>query len=148
MEVKEDYLKLKERWILSDGAERKRVEAELDDFFDSLEISDNMQLEETINEDFKRIHQKLDEAKEIRNRIQVRKKLEPILPYISVSALAKKYFDRSSSWFYQRLNGNVVHSKPAIFTENELKTLEYALQDIAKKLVDTAELLNDISILK
>ena len=64
MEVKEDYLKLKERWIQSDGAERKRVEAELDDFFDSLEISDNMQLEETINEDFKRIHQKLDEAKE------------------------------------------------------------------------------------
>ena len=45
MGVKEDYLKLKERWIQSDGAERERVEAELDDFFDSLEISHNMQLE-------------------------------------------------------------------------------------------------------
>lgn len=138
MGVKEDYLRLKERWVQTKGAEREQVQAELDAFFDSLSESDTPLIEEAVNEDFKRIHQKMDEAKELGRQIQVRKQLESILPFISVSALAKSYFGKSSSWFYQRLNGNVVHGKPAAFTEDELKTLNHALQDISMKLSNVA----------
>ena len=138
MGVKEDYLRLKERWVQAKGAEREQVQAELDGFFDSLFESDTSLIKEAVNEDFKRIHQKMGEAKELGRQIQVRKQLESILPFISVSALAKSYFGKSSSWFYQRLNGNVVHGKPAVFTEEELKILNYALQDISMKLSNVA----------
>lgn len=142
MGVKEDYLRLKERWVQSKGAEREQAQAELDAFFDSLSEEDTPLLEEAVNEDFKRIHQKMDEAKELGRQIQVRKQLESILPFISVSALAKNYFGKSSSWFYQRLNGNVVHGKQATFTEDELKTLNNALLDISMKLSNVACLHN------
>lgn len=138
MGVKEDYLRLKERWVQSKGAERDQAQADLDAFFDSLTEADKPLLIEAVNEDFKGIHQKLDEANELAERIQVRKQLESVLPFISVSALAKCYFGKSSSWFYQRLNGNVVHGKPATFTDDELKTLNHALQDISAKLANVA----------
>ena len=60
--------------------------------------------------------------------------MEPILPYISVSSLAKDYFGKSTSWFYQRLNGNIIHCKAAAFTDKELNVLKDALQDVASKL--------------
>lgn len=138
MGVKEDYLRLKERWVQAKGAEREQVQAELDAFFDSLSESDTPLLEEAVNEDFERIHKKMAETEELGKRIQVRKQLESILPFISVAALAKNYFGKSSSWFYQRLNGNVVHGKAAAFTEGELKTLNYALQDISTRLANAA----------
>lgn len=66
--------------------------------------------------------------------IVLRNKLEPILPVISVSYLAKQYFDKTPQWFYQRMNGNTVNGKQAKFTGNELATLEYALIDISNKI--------------
>ena len=80
----------------------------------------------------------IEMARELGKQIQIRKQLESVLPFISVSALAKSYFGKSSSWFYQRLNGNIVHGKPAAFTEDELKTLNHALQDISTKLSNVA----------
>ena len=52
----------------------------------------------------------------------------------SLSYLAKKYFNKSRSWLYQRLNGNLVNGKPARFTQEELQTFNNALQDISKKI--------------
>ena len=40
----------------------------------------------------------------------------------------------TKEWLYQRINGNVVNGKPAQFTEEEKKTLNFALKDIADKL--------------
>ena len=51
----------------------------------------------------------------------------------SMSYIAKKYFNKSRSWLYQRLNGNVVHGKPAQLTEEERKTLAYALEDMSRQ---------------
>ncbi|MDR3286251.1 MAG: DUF5053 domain-containing protein [Prevotellaceae bacterium] len=61
-------------------------------------------------------------------------KLTEILPVISVSYLAKTYFDKTPQWFYQRLNGNVVNGKQAKFTDNELNVLANALSDISDKI--------------
>ena len=64
----------------------------------------------------------------------MREQLDDILPYISVSAIAKNYFGKSKEWFYQKMNGNIVNGKPAKFTEEEIKNLNFALQDISKKI--------------
>ncbi|WP_278717818.1 DUF5053 domain-containing protein [Bacteroides caecimuris] len=52
---------------------------------------------------------------------------------MSVSSLAKDYFEKSTSWFYQRLNENIVHGKAATFTDEELNILKDALKDVASK---------------
>ena len=64
----------------------------------------------------------------------MREQLNDILPYISISAIAKNYFGKSKEWFYQKMNGNIVNGKPAKFTEEEIKNLNFALQDISKKI--------------
>ena len=75
-----------------------------------------------------------NEASEIRKILTVREKLESVLPYISVSTIAKHYFGKTSSWFYQRLNGNRVHGKPVSFSKTEIEQLNRAIQDISDKL--------------
>ena len=66
----------------------------------------------------------------------VREKLASVLPAISMSYIAKKYFGKSRSWLCQRVNGLEVNGKRAAFTEEEKKTLEHALNDIAKSLMN------------
>lgn len=64
----------------------------------------------------------------------VKMQMQEVSEMISLSYLAKHYFNKSRSWLYQRLNGNTVNGKPARFTEEELTTLNNALKDISEKL--------------
>ena len=64
----------------------------------------------------------------------LRKKLENILPAVSVSYIANKYFQRTPQWFYQRLNGNIVNGKSASFTADEKKRLHDSLIEISNNL--------------
>ncbi|MFR5684722.1 DUF5053 domain-containing protein [Butyricimonas paravirosa] len=76
----------------------------------------------------------LKDMNALAEEIRVREKMEAILPMISVSYLAKHYFGKSSSWLYQRINGNKVHGKPAKFTAQELEKLRYALREIGQNI--------------
>lgn len=129
------FFELKELWKKASETERLEIDREVDALLDSMDEEDGVRLEAAVTEDFQQMH---NELKSIEQVLTVRKQLESVLPFISVSALAKSYFGKSSSWFYQRLNGNVVHGKPAAFTEDELKTLNHALQDISMKLSNVA----------
>ena len=71
---------------------------------------------------------------DIKEQLTIRERLSPVLPYLSVSNLAKDYFGKSSSWFYQRLNGNSVHGKICKFTQEELAILDMALKDISRRI--------------
>lgn len=64
----------------------------------------------------------------------VKETLEPILPMINIGYIAKIYFGKTPQWFYQRLNENIVNGKPAQFTKEEIQNLNFALQDLSKKL--------------
>ena len=64
----------------------------------------------------------------------VKMQMQEVSEMISLSYLARHYFNKSRSWLYQRLNGNTVNGKPARFTEEELTTLNNALKDISEKL--------------
>ena len=66
--------------------------------------------------------------------LSVKAQLKDVLPTLSMAYIAKNYFNRTSQWLYQRINGNEVNGKPAKFTDEELATLEAALKDISEKI--------------
>lgn len=61
-------------------------------------------------------------------------RLGEITNMVSMAYIAKPYFKKSRSWLAHKLNGNIVNGKPSQFTEEELKTLRFALNDMASKL--------------
>lgn len=125
------FFELKEIWKKTSEVERSDIDRELSDLMDSMNETERESLFEGVSDDFKRMR---EEVTDIRRTLSIRQQMEPILPYISVSSLAKDYFGKSTSWFYQRLNGNIIHGKAAAFTDKELNVLKDALQDVASKL--------------
>lgn len=125
------YFELKEQWKQTPEAERSVIDTEMTALMNNMTEQDVEQLTTAVQDDFNRIHNEVDEIKEL---LSVREQLEPILPYLSVSNLAKDYFGKSSSWFYQRLNGNRVHGKVCKFTKDELSRLDTALKDISHRI--------------
>ena len=115
---------LKKRFVNArTDAERQAVDDEMrrlcDEDVNAVAEIMKQQLEET--------HREVDE-------ILVRKQLEEMLPAISLSYIAKTYFKKSRAWLYQRINGLSVNGKPARFSESEIETLNYALNDIGQRL--------------
>lgn len=79
----------------------------------------------------------LAQIKETNERAQdelIRNRLKTVLPAISLAYIAKTYFHKSRSWLNQRINGNTVNGVPAKFSQEELHTLDAALQDLSAKL--------------
>lgn len=66
--------------------------------------------------------------------LTIKAQLAEVSEIVSLSYIAKKYFNKSRSWIYQRINGNTVHNKPVRFTDTELLTLQSALKDISNRL--------------
>jgi hypothetical protein len=64
----------------------------------------------------------------------IRMQLNDINEIISLSYVAKKYFKKDRSWLHQKINGNRKNGKPAKFTDSEIETFNFALQDISKKI--------------
>lgn len=125
------FFELKEQWKQCPEADRNAVDLQISELLDSMTEEEIELLTSGVQSDFDKIHQ---EVVEIQEQLTVRELLEPVLPYLSVSNLAKNYFGKSSSWFYQRLNGNKIHGKVCRFTKEELTTLEVALRDISTKI--------------
>ncbi len=68
----------------------------------------------------------------------VKEKLKDVLGIISASYIAKTYFKKTTAWFYQRLNNNIVNGKQATFTKEEIEVLRHALEDISCKINNSA----------
>lgn len=125
------FFELKERWKESSEASRRAIDKQITTLLDSMTEEETERLTDGIQQDFDKIYQ---ESLTIKEQLTIRERLEPVLPYLSVSNLAKNYFGKSSSWFYQRLNGNVIHGKVCRFTQEELDKLNKALKDIGNKI--------------
>lgn len=129
------FFELKQQWVKSTEEERTRLDEEINALLESMSEEEHQQMETAVIEDLRNLRQG---AEALGRTFKARDLMKPVLPFISVSALAKEYFGKSSSWFYQRLNGNVVHGKQVAFTEEELSTLANALRDMAGKLEQAA----------
>jgi hypothetical protein len=68
---------------------------------------------------------------------KIKMQLFEVSEIISLSYIAKKYFHKTRNWLYQKINGSVVNGKPARFTAEEINMLNFALQDISKKIGST-----------
>lgn len=82
--------------------------------------------------------QAIAEAKYLIKAVAVKKELEKVQDFISMSYIAKHYFGKTRHWLYQRINGNMVNGKPVGFTSDELNTLSLALSELGAKLNDTS----------
>jgi hypothetical protein len=72
--------------------------------------------------------------KEEFNLLITRAKLLEIENIISYAYIAKNYFNKSNEWLYQRIRGYNINGKTAKFSKEELNTLNFAMQDISKKI--------------
>ena len=68
----------------------------------------------------------------------IKENLKDILGIISASYIAKNYFNKTTAWFYQRLNNNIVNGKQARFSKEEIEVLRHALEDISCKINNSA----------
>lgn len=125
------FFELKELWKQSAEADRSSIDRQITELMDSMTDQEVEQLAVGVQNDFDNIHKDVADIKE---QLTIRERLEPVLPYLSISKLSKDYFNKSSSWFYQRLNGNKIHGKVCRFTDKELETLDMALKDISQRL--------------
>jgi len=64
----------------------------------------------------------------------IREQLKEVSEILSISYIAKKYFNKNRTWIYQKINGNLKNGKQAKFTDLEIETFNFALQDISHKI--------------
>ena len=136
MNAKEELKKWKD-----DFAKAKTEQAKLEHkkrfnaYVNSLSPSDK---KEFLNEFKKGAEQAIDEAKKLAKIAKRKEKLDKVLDFASMSYIAEHYFGKSRQWLYQRINGNLINSKPADFTQEELKTLSFALSELGDVMKDTS----------
>jgi len=131
MDAKAKFTELKNAWKNANETDKEPIQNEIDLFFDSLSEQERKNVREAIDEDFKGINAEIEDIKQT---INIRKILDPILPAISVSYLSKNYFHKTPQWFYQRMNGNKINGKPVKFSDSEIQTLYFAIRDIGNQL--------------
>ena len=57
-----------------------------------------------------------------------------VLEHINCAYIARRFFNRTRSWFIQRLNNNAVNGKPVGFNDAELLRLRSALLTLSKEI--------------
>ena len=83
------------------------------------------------------INQSIQETDKFIDETKVKMQLLDISSIVSLSYIADTYFNKTRAWLYQKINGNKVNGKEAQFTQEEINTLNFALQDISKKIGST-----------
>ncbi|WOC50671.1 DUF5053 domain-containing protein [Bergeyella porcorum] len=124
----ERVLKLKERYAKATTQEEKNA---VDIEMKKLQDED---MDAWANAMVESAKETADRAEALVKQTRVREQLENALPILPLSYIAEHYFKKSRQWLYQKINGNIVNGKPAQFTDEEINTLNTALQDISKKI--------------
>lgn len=86
----------------------------------------------------------LNECKQIENEIEsvneeldsmiIKNQLQKSYEILPISYIAKNYFNKSTSWLYQRINGTKVRGRVYTLNEKEKAIFNNALKDIAKEI--------------
>lgn len=62
-----------------------------------------------------------------------------LINFISWAEISRKYFGKSNSWLYHKLNGVDGNKKPTDFSEDERESLKEALTDLSARLKSFAD---------
>jgi len=123
MNTKERFEQLKE---LELNARSDKERAKVQQEFDRLATEDPDGFEDAYIESARST---LHKAK----RLKIKEQMHEVSEIVSMSYIAKTYFNKTKSWLSQRINELNVNGKPAQFTPEELEILNAAFQDISKK---------------
>lgn len=76
--------------------------------------------------------------KEIRNTV-VKSKLQDVYLTITWAKIADRYFGKSTSWMYNKMNGRDGNGGDGEFTSDEVQILKDALYDFANRVKACAD---------
>lgn len=78
----------------------------------------------------------LQGTEEVRAEIQdLRRRIdEDAYKLLPISYIAKKYFNKSAAWLYQRINGTPVRGKVYTLNEEDREIFNRAVQEIAQRI--------------
>jgi hypothetical protein len=139
MTAKEEIKKFKEEFASlrnKSEEEKKEFDARFRNFIRSKSPEEKKQLASVFAESAK---EETIKAKNLINCVNIRLKLDGILDVVSMSYIAETYFNKSRSWFIQRLNNNSVNGVQVSFSEDELNILSRALDEISTKIKNAAQ---------
>lgn len=90
---------------------------------------------ELIAEHIKKGYRQLsNDLKRMDEVISLREQLGEVYDLIPVSYIARNYFGKSPAWLMQRLGNYKVRGKIYTLKDDEIDTLNFALQDISRKI--------------
>ena len=72
-------------------------------------------------------------------KTELMKKLDPIMPYLKWRQFSEDYFDKSVSWFYNKMHERDGRGGTPKFTDEELEILKGGLVDLADRIRKTAD---------
>ena len=75
----------------------------------------------------------------VQQNVSVKNKLADILLDISMSKISTRYFEKSRSWLYHKLDGIDGNGKPTDFSDEEKEQLRNALQDLSERIAACAQ---------
>lgn len=75
----------------------------------------------------------------VKQNSTVRKQLTDIILDVSWAKVSKKYFDKSPSWMYHKMDGIDGNGKEAGFSPEELSQFKGALYDLADRIRKSAD---------
>lgn len=74
-----------------------------------------------------------------RRRTEIKDKLDDLLLAVSWGELAAKYFGKSASWLYARMDGMDGEGNEVEFTKEERTRLREALKDLSRRIDEAAD---------
>lgn len=92
-------------------------------------------IEEYMSKECDRIERDIQDVEDTIKKIEKRRaQIKEIGEIVPMKYIAQKYFGKSASWLYQRINGIPVRGKVYYLKDSEIKIFNSAIQDISKKL--------------
>ena len=83
----------------------------------------------------------IDQSQALIDEYDFKQALNDIVTAVTRSYKAEEYFQKSRSWFSQRMNGYHVNNKAASFTDEEIDLLSNSLLDLSERIKKSALLL-------
>ena len=126
-----DVKKLTLDFFSADETGRKKIMSEIAQVFNSLSPEEQHAVQNIFLE---KVQEKTEEMKPMIDDIKLRLTLEEISQFVSLSYIAKHYFNKSRSWLHNKMKGYLVNGKNVSFTPDEAMKLKNALKDISQTI--------------
>jgi hypothetical protein len=81
----------------------------------------------------------INEGKIALQELKLKTELERVSEYVSMSYISRTYFGKSRQWLNNRIKGNIVNGKPAMFSHEELNMFSTALANLSNEIKNTAQ---------